>query len=78
MKARAEHLNGATLVYLAKAMEEYTFRCPFCWETITMMVDLSVPEQDYIEDCEVCCNPLQIHCASDGEQVIQFEVAGSA
>ncbi|MBT8258871.1 MAG: CPXCG motif-containing cysteine-rich protein [Bacteroidia bacterium] len=41
-------------------MQEVFFSCPYCWETISMLVDLSVPEQDYIEDCEVCCNPIQL------------------
>ncbi len=32
--------------------------CPHCWETITVTLDLSVPEQSYIEDCPVCCKPM--------------------
>lgn len=32
------------------------------------MLDLSVPEQDYVEDCFVCCRPIRIHYhADDGE-----------
>lgn len=41
-------------------MEEQFFGCPYCWETISMLVDTSIEEQCYIEDCEVCCNPIQI------------------
>ena len=25
-----------------------------------MVLDLSVPRQTYVEDCEVCCNPIEI------------------
>jgi hypothetical protein len=25
-----------------------------------MIIDASIPQQSYIEDCEVCCNPIQI------------------
>lgn len=25
-----------------------------------MILDLSIDEQRYVEDCEVCCNPIQI------------------
>jgi len=32
--------------------------CPYCGENITIIVDESVPEQTYIEDCEVCCRPI--------------------
>jgi hypothetical protein len=34
-----------------------------------MQIDPSISKQQYIEDCEVCCNPLQIHV-----EVIQGEI----
>ncbi len=40
---------------------EKFFRCPYCREKISMLLDLSVDgTQTYIEDCEVCCNPIQL------------------
>ena len=49
-------------------MEEHFFQCPHCWEDISMLIDYSVPHQSYVEDCEVCCNPIQITVViSDGE-----------
>lgn len=40
---------------------EKFFKCPYCFEKISMILDLSVDEpQSYIEDCEVCCRPIQI------------------
>ena len=39
---------------------EHFFDCPHCGERISMLLDLSVPEQSYIEDCEVCCRPVEI------------------
>jgi len=41
-------------------MEEYFFQCPYCWENISMLFDTSVAHQTYYEDCEVCCNPIEI------------------
>ena len=41
-------------------MEEYFFQCPYCWEQISMLIEPSALEQQYIEDCEVCCRPIQI------------------
>ena len=38
-----------------------------------MLVDPSVPAQTYVEDCEVCCNPVQVHYESDGEVVTAFD-----
>jgi transcription elongation factor Elf1 len=40
-------------------MEHY-FHCPYCGEEISMVLDLSVRRQTYVEDCEVCCNPIEI------------------
>jgi hypothetical protein len=40
-------------------MEKF-FKCPYCWEKIFMLLDESEPSQTFIEDCEVCCNPIQI------------------
>ncbi|MDJ0751528.1 MAG: CPXCG motif-containing cysteine-rich protein [Woeseiaceae bacterium] len=41
--------------------------CPYCGETITIVVDESVPEQTYIEDCEVCCRPIVMHVLVDDD-----------
>jgi len=40
--------------------EEAQISCPFCGEPLTILLDLSLPEQDYIEDCQVCCRPMRI------------------
>lgn len=54
-------------------MEECFFQCPYCWEDISMLIDISVYNQTYIEDCEVCCNPIQITAVTDGTSVIQTD-----
>lgn len=48
--------------------ETTTSSCPYCGEPIRLVVDCSVSEQSYIEDCEVCCRPIEIevHCDEDG------------
>ena len=38
--------------------EEVRVGCPYCGEMIGILVDLSVGEQQYIEDCSVCCAPI--------------------
>lgn len=40
--------------------------CPYCGEAIDIVVDLSVDEQSYIEDCSVCCRPITFSVAVDG------------
>jgi hypothetical protein len=37
---------------------EVTVQCPYCWQRITLLVDGSIEMQEYIEDCEVCCHPI--------------------
>lgn len=39
---------------------EHFFQCPYCWEQISMLLDSSISNQTYIEDCEVCCNPIEV------------------
>jgi len=47
---------------------EHFFTCPHCWETVSMILDLSVADQNYVEDCEVCCNPIRVsYTAADFE-----------
>lgn len=37
-----------------------------------MVLDLSTPSQTYVEDCEVCCNPIEISYAVEDEAVTRF------
>lgn len=54
-------------------MEEQYIQCPHCWEQISMLVDLSVDKQTYVEDCEICCNPLELEVIIEDNQVISIE-----
>jgi len=52
---------------------EHAFICPYCWEPITMLLDLSVRRQSYVEDCEVCCNPIEISYTVEDGMLASFE-----
>ena len=54
-------------------IEEHFFTCPYCWQHISVLVDLSVAEQTYVEDCEVCCRPIRIHYAVEDKEIAVFE-----
>lgn len=54
-------------------LEEYYFSCPYCWQQISMLLDLSEAEQTYAEDCEVCCRPILIHYEVADDEVVFFE-----
>ncbi|GAA0755387.1 CPXCG motif-containing cysteine-rich protein [Psychroflexus lacisalsi] len=53
-------------------MFEHYFQCPYCWEDISMLLDPSVRKQTYVEDCEVCCNPIQLTVAFEAEELVEF------
>ncbi|WP_339916908.1 CPXCG motif-containing cysteine-rich protein [Yeosuana marina] len=54
-------------------MHEHHFICPYCWQSISMLLDDSISKQDYIEDCEVCCNPIQITLKFSNSELIDFQ-----
>ncbi|GGK11031.1 hypothetical protein GCM10007962_01450 [Yeosuana aromativorans] len=54
-------------------MLEHHFTCPYCWETISMLLDNTLPSQKYIEDCEVCCNPIELTVQFQDLELIHFQ-----
>jgi hypothetical protein len=56
-------------------LEPCAVQCPYCWECIEVLVDCSVAEQDYVEDCHVCCRPILLHVSvdPDGEPTVAAE-----
>lgn len=52
--------------------EEHFFNCPFCLESISMLLDLSSGGAHYVEDCEVCCRPIQISFQVEEGQLSEF------
>ncbi|TXD50705.1 MULTISPECIES: CPXCG motif-containing cysteine-rich protein [unclassified Polaribacter] len=52
---------------------EHFFQCPHCWEDISMILDTSVRHQTYIEDCEVCCNPIEVSPRFENTELIGFD-----
>ena len=38
-----------------------TISCPYCGESIEIVIDTSVDQQQYIEDCQVCCRPITVN-----------------
>jgi len=55
-------------------MYEHFFQCPYCWEEISMLIDASIEKQTYVEDCEVCCNLIEISTTFVSGEISAFEV----
>ena len=39
-------------------LAEKSIGCPYCGEVIKVLIDPSDSDQQYIEDCQVCCKPI--------------------
>jgi transcription elongation factor Elf1 len=52
---------------------EHAFTCPYCGEEISMVLDLSVRRQAYVEDCEVCCKPIEVRYRVEDDDLAEFE-----
>lgn len=54
-------------------LEEISINCPYCGEPITVLIDGSLEQQQYIEDCQVCCKPMEIHVVISADGGCQVE-----
>ena len=45
--------------------------CPYCGEQQSIEIDISVHHQSYIDDCQVCCEPIEVDVlVESGDEVI--------
>lgn len=54
--------------------QEVTAQCPYCFSPISFVLEAFAGAQSYIEDCEVCCRPIQISYAAEDGDIIDFSV----
>jgi transcription elongation factor Elf1 len=41
-------------------LETVRIQCPYCGERVSLSVDTTAGDQDMIEDCQVCCQPIAL------------------
>ncbi|HBV76664.1 MULTISPECIES: CPXCG motif-containing cysteine-rich protein [Vibrio] len=53
-------------------LTEQTIGCPYCGEAIHILIDPSDLDQQYIEDCQVCCKPINFRVSEsiDGALIV--------
>jgi len=53
--------------------EEPVVRCPYCSEVVEVNVDPSSGSHTTIEDCTVCCHPMELRVVvdRDGEVIVE-------
>lgn len=57
---------------MKRELEDRSIDCPYCGEAIDILLDPSASEQSYVEDCQVCCRPINIRysVAPDGDVLL--------
>lgn len=55
-------------------LDECALSCPYCGEEIVVVVDCSVAEQSYTEDCQVCCQPIVMNLIVEHEGGFRLDV----
>ena len=55
-------------------LQEHITYCPYCGEQLEVFIDCSIPHQNYIEDCQVCCRPIVFVVAIDDDSYVTVEV----
>jgi hypothetical protein len=57
---------------MSYATDTTNLYCPYCGERIEIVIDLSVDQQEYVEDCSVCCRPilLSVQISAEGADVV--------
>src|SRR3546814_8263900 len=69
-----------TTVRRTRMLPAIDTRCPYCGEPLELFVDGSAGDQQYIEDCQVCCRPIVVTVAldADGEPVVAVRAEDEA
>jgi len=50
--------------------------CPYCGELIEVLVDPGDADQEYIEDCQVCCRPITFAITIDHTGALVAQLHG--
>ena len=52
-------------------IEAVVLHCPYCGESFETSVDTSAGSQHYVEDCAVCCRPIEVALRVDDEGALE-------
>ncbi len=54
---------------------DFEFSCPYCAALQTIRLDASGgAKQQFVSDCEVCCQPISISVEFDGDSLSEYSV----
>jgi hypothetical protein len=58
-------------------LEEREISCPHCGEPQPIFIDTSGGSATYIEDCSVCCHPMEITISVSGDRIESVNVSAT-
>ena len=58
-----------------RELQQHTVECPYCGETIDVLIDPTAEQQDYVEDCQVCCRPIDFEVTVSMAGTVDVKVA---
>jgi transposase-like protein len=53
---------------------ETSVACPHCGESFSLQVDTTQRQTTTIEDCAICCAPIELHIRCEPGEIIDVEV----
>lgn len=57
------------------ALTEQSIQCPYCGEHISVFVDPGEAGDQYIEDCQVCCRPIEFFVYESADGAVSVNVS---
>lgn len=54
-------------------IQEVEIACPYCGERFETAVDCSAGDQEYIEDCQICCNPIVFRIYTENGELLAVD-----
>ena len=58
----------------APGLQESSIYCPYCGESIEVLLNPEDVGAEYIEDCQVCCRPIEFFLRGDASGWLEAEV----
>lgn len=53
--------------------QDHSFTCPHCGVELSVRLDTSGGQkQEFVQDCEICCRPIQFEVRFEGNEVTHF------
>lgn len=57
----------------AQVEEQVAFCCPHCLQHSAVTIDLAARHQQFVEDCQVCCEPISFDIDVRNGEVVRMD-----